>query len=104
MLTSLVLNKATLLTSLFFMMGIFVVFQVFFDGIRKVLAIKNIHIDEFVLRTFLGVTYILVLLFSLQSSLSSEQPTWTFINFQLVAVIFYTVILSIPFKYHLFTP
>ena len=104
MLTSLVLNKATLLTSLFFMMGIFVVFQVSFDGIRKVLSVKNIHIDEFILRSFLGITYILVLLFSLQSSLSSKQPTWTFINFQLVAVIFYTVILSVPFKYHLFTP
>jgi len=104
MLTDLFLNKETLLTSLFFMMGIFVIFQILFSGVRKILSMKNIQIDEFTLRTFLGIIYIVVLLFLMQSTVTSKENSWIFINFQLVAVIFYTVVLSVPFKYHLFTP
>ncbi|WP_240704412.1 GGDEF domain-containing protein [Companilactobacillus zhachilii] len=104
MLTSYVIGKASLITSLFFIMGVFIVFQVAFAGLKKVLTIKDVNFDEYTLRAILGIIYILVNLFILQSSVRGRAPSWTFINFQLVAVIFYTVILNVPFKFHLFAP
>jgi len=80
MLTDLFLNKETLLTSLFFMMGIFVIFQILFSGVRKILSMKNIQIDEFTLRTFLGIIYIVVLLFLMQSTVTSKETSWIFIK------------------------
>jgi len=86
-------------------MGAFVVFQIFFDGLKKLLDVKNNRvIDEYALRTILGIIYILAILFTMQSSVRDAHYSWVYINFQLVSVIFYSVILSIPFKYHLFTP
>lgn len=104
MLTADFIKQASLIPSLFFVMGIFIVFQVAFAGIKKILNWKKIRFDEYTLRSLLGIIYILAVLFSLQSSLSHTGASWTFINFQLVSVIFYTVILSVPHKYHLFTP
>jgi len=104
LLTSYVIGKASLLTSLFFIMGIFIVFQVSFAGIKKVLNFNDINFDEYTLRAILGIIYILAILFTLQVSVRGHSHSWTFINFQLVAVIFYTVILNVPFKFHLFAP
>ncbi|WP_057881492.1 GGDEF domain-containing protein [Companilactobacillus kimchiensis] len=104
MLTSLVLNRTILITSLFFIMGVFVVFQILFAGVKKALNVKNNNIDEYTLRTILGIIYILSILFIMQSSITNKHYSWTFVNFQLVAVIFYTVILNVPFKFHMFTP
>lgn len=104
MLNSFFVDKATLLSSLFFIMGVFVIFQVGFAGIKKALIIKKVHFDEFALRALLGILYILAILFVMQGSVHGHLPSWTIVNFQLVAVIFYTVILSVPYKYHLFTP
>ncbi|CAJ1191830.1 hypothetical protein CPR19088_GLDEOEPO_02233 [Companilactobacillus paralimentarius] len=104
MLTSFVIGKASLLTSLFFIMGVFIVFQVAFAAIKKVLTIKDVNFDEYTLRAVLGIIYILVILFVLQNSVRGHGNSLTFVNFQLVAVIFYTVILNVPFKFHLFAP
>ncbi|MFC6175747.1 GGDEF domain-containing protein [Companilactobacillus huachuanensis] len=104
MLTSFIIGKASLLTSLFFIMGVFIVFQVSFEGLKKLLTLKDFNFDGFTLRAILGIIYIVVVLFILQSSVQGRAPSWTFINFQLVAVIFYTVILNVPFKFHLFAP
>lgn len=65
---------------------------------------KNIKIDTFTLRSILGISYILMLLFTMQKAIPNKDFSWIYVNFQLVSVIFYTVILSIPYKYHLFTP
>lgn len=85
-------------------MGIFVVFQVAFAGIKKILHWRKIRFDEYTLRSLLGIIYILAVLFSLQISIPHGGNSWVFVNFQLVSIIFYTVILSVPHKYHLFTP
>ncbi|GEO65106.1 hypothetical protein [Companilactobacillus nantensis] len=53
MLTSFVIGKASLLTSLFFIMGVFIVFQVAFAAIKKVLTIKDVNFDEYTLRAVL---------------------------------------------------
>ncbi|GAB5056072.1 GGDEF domain-containing protein [Companilactobacillus alimentarius] len=104
MLSKLFLDIAPLTVSLFFIMGAFVVFQIIFSGIRKILQSKNINIDEYALRSVLGIIYILVLLFIMQSSIRNANESWIYINFQIVSVIFYTVILSVHFQYHIFGP
>lgn len=104
LLNNLFLGRATLVSSLFFIMGAFVVYQIIFTGIKKVCAYLHINFDTYALRTIIGITYILGLLFSLQMAIPNRNLSWTAVNFQLVAVIFYTAILSVPSKYHLFTP
>ncbi|PMD73803.1 GGDEF domain-containing protein [Companilactobacillus nuruki] len=104
MLTEQFLAHSILISSLFFMLGIFIAFQVVFNSLKKILILKQIHFNEYTLRSILGIIYILVLLFSMQVSISNRQSIWAFVNFQLIAVIFYAVILSVPTKYHLFIP
>jgi len=104
LLTKIFLSRATLVVSLFFIMGVFVVFQIMFAFVKKILDVKNNKIDEYTLRSILGILYILAILFTMQNSIRDASYSWIYINFQLVSVIFYTVILSVPFKYHLFAP
>lgn len=104
MLTSLFLNQTVLLSSLFYIIGVFMVFQVCFAGIKKIIVKRNLKIDTFTLRSILGIIYILGLLFMMQKAIPAHQSSWVYVNFQMVSVIFYTVILSVPHKYHLFTP
>jgi hypothetical protein len=40
----------------------------------------------------------------MQITIRGRDQPWIYINFQLVSIIFYTIILSVPSKYHLFTP
>jgi len=85
-------------------MGVFLVFQIFFDGVKKIIKPQEHNIDEYQLRFILGIIYILLVLFIMQSSIRNKNYSWMYVNFQLVAVIFYSVILSVPLKYHLFGP
>lgn len=104
LLTNMLLSKTTLITSLFFIMGVFLVFQIIFDGIKKIINLKKYNIDEYLLRFILGIIYILIILLTMQHSIHDKSNVWIYVNFQLVATIFYTVILNVPTKYNLFAP
>lgn len=104
LLTNIFLNSAPLTTSLFFIMRAFVVFQILFAGVRLIFKVLKKSIDKYVLRSILGIIYILVLLLIMQITIRGRGQSWIYINFQLVSIIFYTIILSVPSKYHLFTP
>ncbi|GEO46398.1 GGDEF domain-containing protein [Companilactobacillus kimchii] len=104
MLTKIFLDNAPLITSLFFIMGAFIVFQILFAGVRLIFKVIHRNIDKYLIRSILGIIYILSLLFIMQLSIRDKNQSWIYINFQLVSIIFYTVILSVPFKYHLFGP
>lgn len=104
LLTKIFLDSAPLITSLFFIMGAFIVFQILFAGIRLVFKVIHKNIDKYLLRSILGIIYILSLLFIMQLSIRDKNQPWIYVNFQLVSIIFYTVILRVPFKYHLFGP
>lgn len=104
MLNNIFLGRVTLISSLFFIMGAFIVYQILLIGIKKAFTYLHINFDTYALRAIVGITYILVLLFSLQMAVPNKSLSWTVINFELIAVIFYSAILSVPAKYHLFTP
>ncbi|GEO79771.1 GGDEF domain-containing protein [Companilactobacillus mindensis] len=104
MLTNTLLSETTLISSLFFIMGVFLVFQVIFDGIKKFINLKKYNIDEYLLRFILGIIYILIIMLTMQLSIRGKHSAWIYVNFQLVATIFYTVILSVPTKHDLFAP
>lgn len=104
LLTKIFLDNAPLIASLFFIMGAFIVFQILFAGVRLLLKIRHRNTDRYLLRSILGLIYILSLLFIMQLSIRDKNQSWIYVNFQLVSIIFYTVILSVPFKYHLFGP
>ncbi|CAJ1203040.1 hypothetical protein CPEBRM1_ABPJDJAI_02436 [Companilactobacillus paralimentarius] len=88
MLTKIFLDSAPLITSLFFIMGAFIVFQILFAGIRLVFKVIHKNIDKYLLRSILGIIYILSLLFIMQLSIRDKNQPWIYVNFQLVSIIF----------------
>src|SRR5699024_5249506 len=59
-----------------------------------------IHYDSYSLRAALGVIYIMSLLFYMEITATHVQQSWIYINFELISVIFYTVILSANKRYY----
>ena len=100
LLTSSFLNASPLLSSLFYILGAFLVFQVLFSGIKVLLNKMVIHYDPYSLRAALGVIYIMSLLFYMEIAATHVQQSWIYINFELISVIFYTVILSANKRYY----
>ncbi|MCV3763199.1 GGDEF domain-containing protein [Companilactobacillus farciminis] len=100
MLTSSFLDATTLLPSLFYILGAFLVFQVLFSGIKVLLNKMVVHYDPYSLRAALGVIYIMSLLFYMEITATHTQQPWIYINFELISIIFYTVILSANKRYY----
>ena len=104
MLTSYVIKFAPLLISLFFILGVFVFYEILFDGVRLILYRHQVNIPNQILRPWLGVLYIFLLLISFQSLISKTPTNWLFINFQITALVFLAVLLNVPIKFHIFIP
>lgn len=104
MLTKYVLQEMPLLTSLFFIFGVFIIYEILFDGVKSVLSLKEINIESGILKAQLGIMYLFILLFGLQALVVNHQATWIFINFQIVALIFCAVFLDAPVNYPIFIP
>jgi len=100
LLTSSFLDVSSLLPSLFYILGAFLVFQVLFSGIKVLLNKMAVHYDSYSLRAALGVIYIMSLLFYMEITATNVQHSWIYINFELISVIFYTVILSANKHYY----
>lgn len=93
-----------LLTSLFFILGVFIIYEILFDGVKSVLSLKEINIESGILKAQLGIMYLFILLFGLQALVVNHQATWIFINFQIIALIFCAVFLDAPVNYPIFIP
>ncbi|QCX23706.1 GGDEF domain-containing protein [Companilactobacillus futsaii] len=104
MLASYVVQFAPLLISLFFILGVFVFYEILFDGVRLLLYKRQIDISTDILRPWLGVLYIFLLLISFQVIISHTPTNWLFINFQITALVFLAILLNVPIKYHIFIP
>ncbi|HIY93243.1 GGDEF domain-containing protein [Companilactobacillus sp. HBUAS56275] len=104
MLTKYVLQEMPLLVSLFFILGVFIIYEILFDGIKSVLSIRKIEIESNILKAQLGIMYLFILLFGLQTLVVNQETTWIFINFQIIALIFCAVFLDAPVNYPVFIP
>lgn len=91
-------------TSIFFILGVFTLYQVLFDWIKTVLQKKNIDFDEDMLNSWFGVLYILIFIFSMQSTIVGKPISWEFMNFIVIALIFCAYFLNIHIPYYLFVP
>ena len=104
MLNAYVLGITPLLISLFFILGVFIFYEVLFDGVQLFLTHKEIDISSEQLRPWLGAVYIFILLISFQAMISDSATNWLFINFQITALVFCAILLNVPLKYNVFIP
>lgn len=92
------------ITSVFFILGIFTLYQVLYDGLKTLLHSKNIKIDDDSLNSIFGVFYMLIFIFSMQATLVGTPISWQFMNFQLIGLIFCAYFLNIKVPAYFFFP
>lgn len=91
---------APVVTSIFFILGVFTLYVVLVDWLKSKIRLKYPEVREHTIESWFGVIYILVFVYSLQLGIAGQDISWLFMNFQLIAVIFcaYFLAIHIPFK------
>jgi len=92
------------ITSVFFILGIFTLYQVLYEGLKNFVESKNINIDADVLNSWFGVLYMLIFIFSMQANIVGTNVSWQFMNFQLMGLVFCAYFLNIKVPYYFFIP
>lgn len=91
-------------TSIFFILGVFTLYQVLFDWMKSVIAVKKWPIDTEKMRSWFGVVYMLVFVYSTQLTMVGKSTSWEFMNFQLIALVFCAYFLTIKIPLRWFIP
>ena len=91
---------APVVTSIFFILGVFTLYVVLVDWLKSKIRLKYPKVREHTIESWFGVIYILIFVYSLQLGIAGQDISWLFMNFQLIAVIFcaYFLAIHIPFK------
>lgn len=92
------------ITSVFFILGIFTLYSVTFNWLSSGMKAWNVSISDDTLNSWYGVIYMLVFVFSIQSTVIDTNISWEFMNFQLIAVTFCAYFLNIHLPYYSFFP
>lgn len=92
------------ITSIFFILGVFTLYQVLYDWLKSVMHLKKINVDDDRLNAVFGVLYMLIFIFSIQSTLVGKTISWEFMNFQIIALVFCAYFLNIHMPYRIFIP
>lgn len=92
------------ITSIFFILGVFTLYQVIYDGLKTLLHSKNIKIDDDLLNSWFGVFYMGLLIFNMQATIVGTPVSWQYMNFQLIALIFCAYFLNIRVRPYFFFP
>jgi len=92
------------ITSVFFILGVFTLYQVLSDWMKSVLHSTKIKIDIDMLSSWFGVLYMLLFIFSTQATVVGQSISWQFMNFQLIALVFCAYFLNIRLRYYVFFP
>lgn len=90
------------ITSVFFILGVFTLYQVLYDGLKTLVNAKKIKIDIDFVNSWFGAIYMLIFIFSMQSTLVGTTISWQFMNFQLIALVFCAYFLNIKVKPYIF--
>ncbi|MFC6165373.1 GGDEF domain-containing protein [Lactiplantibacillus dongliensis] len=92
------------ITSIFFILGVLTLYWVLFNWITSWVHARHINIDDDVINSWHGVIYMLVFVFSMQTSIVGQSNSWEFMNFQIIAIIFCAYFLNIHVPYYFFFP
>ncbi|TGD25392.1 GGDEF domain-containing protein [Companilactobacillus suantsaicola] len=89
------------ITSIFFILGVFTLYEVLYDWLKSFFNLKKFKIDEDHLNSVFGIFYMLIFIFSMQASLSGRDISWQFMNFQIIALVFcaYFLDIRVPLRY-----
>jgi diguanylate cyclase (GGDEF) domain len=103
-LTWLVWRVSPFITSIFFILGVFTLFEVLVDWIKVKLHSKDINIKDHTVESVVGIIYMLIFSFGLQYSVLGQSYSWEFMNFQLIAIVFCAYFLNIRIPYYFLLP
>jgi len=92
------------ITSVFFILGVFTLYQVLSDWFQSVLHNKKSKINVDMFSSWFGVFYMLLFIFSTQATVIGKSISWEFMNFQLIALVFCAYFLDIRIRYYIFFP
>lgn len=89
------------ITSVFFVLGVFTLYQVLYDGLKTLMHSKGIRFNDDLVNSWFGVIYMGIFIISMQVTLVDTSISWQFMNFQLIALIFcaYFLNIHVPFYY-----
>jgi diguanylate cyclase (GGDEF)-like protein len=103
-LTWLVWRVSPFITSIFFILGVFTLFEVLVDWIKVKLHSKDINIKDHTVESVVGIIYMLIFSFGMQYSILGQSYSWEFMNFQLIAIVFCAYFLNIRIPYYFLLP
>lgn len=102
--TWLVWRVSPFITSIFFILGVFTLFEVLVDWIKVKLHSKDINIKDHTVESVVGIIYMLIFSFGMQYSVLGQSYSWEFMNFQLIAIVFCAYFLNIRIPYYFLLP
>lgn len=102
--TWLVWRVSPFITSIFFILGVFTLFEVLVDWIKVKLHSKDINIKDHTVESVVGIIYMLIFSFGMQYSILGQSYSWEFMNFQLIAIVFCAYFLNIRIPYYFLLP
>jgi len=97
-------HVAPFITSIFFILGVFTLYNVLFNWGVVALTQKKIRFNENKLNSWCGVLYMLIFIFAMQATIVGKPISWQFMNFQIIALIFCDYFLDIKVPYKFFIP
>jgi len=103
-LTWLAWRVSPFITSIFFILGVFTLYEVLVDWIKSRLHLWKPEIRDHTIDNWSGVIYMIVFIFSLQLTVAGKPVSWEFMNFQLIALVFCAYFLNIHISFYAFTP
>ena len=92
------------ITSIFFILGVFTLYEVLIDWIKSKIKINKFNLNEHFIESLFGILYMLIFIFSMQASIVGRSVSWQFMNFQIIALIFCAYFLNIHVPYYVFIP
>ena len=92
------------ITSIFFILGVFTLYEVLVDWIKSRLHQWKPEIRNHTIDNWFGVIYMIIFIFSLQLTVAGKAVSWEFMNFQLIAIVFCAYFLNIHISFYAFTP
>jgi len=92
------------ITSIFFVLGVFTLYEVLVDWIKSKVHLWKPDIREHTIDNWCGILYMILFIFSLQLTIAGRPVSWEFMNFQLIAIVFCAYFLKIHIPFYTFIP